>query len=247
MEIYKSCTDKPLIDWQWNEPSLRNITHQILKSLPKAGDRALDVGCGTGRVSFALAERGYEVTGVDVEERVIDIAKRIADSRSPSPRFEIADFRNPEFVQPEFYNLVVCSEVLEHIENYHPIIENIYATLKPGGRVITTVPYDPQKWSVLDEYGGHVRRYTIPQISQDLSRFTNLKITVTGFPFYRLLVRAYLVKIRLFKQQHSNEAIWETPSTRWIAKFLYPFIRVDNVFAFTRLGDALIAVADKAP
>ena len=246
MEIYKSGTDKPLVEWQWYEPSLRNITHLILQSVPKAGGRALDVGCGTGRVSFALVDRGYEVTGVDIEERVINIAKQIAQSRARSHRFHIADFSNPVLIQPDFYDLVVCSEVLEHVENYHPIIDNIYATLKPGGRLIITVPYDPRKWSVLDEYGGHVRRYTIPQVSQDLSQFTNLTITVTGFPFYRMLVRAYLAKIRLFKQQHSNEALWDTPSTRWIAGFWYPFMRVDNLFAFTRLGDTLVAVANKA-
>lgn len=245
MEIYKSREDKTLAEWQWNEPSLRNITHLILRFIRKAGGRALDVGCGTGRVSFALSEKGYEVNGVDIEKRVIDIARRIAENRPRSPRFEILDFSDPETVQPEFFDLVVCSEVLEHCENYHPIIENVYTTLKPGGRVIVTVPYDPHKWSVLDEYGGHVRRYTIPQISRDLSRFTNLQTVVAGFPFYRMLVRAYLAKIRLFRQQHSNETLWEQPGTRWFAKFLYPFIRVDNLFSFTQLGDTLIVVADK--
>lgn len=246
MEIYKSRTEEPLVEWQWYEPSLRNITHLILKSVPKTGGHALDVGCGTGRVSFGLVERGYEVHGVDIEERAIDIANRLAESRSPSPSFEIADFSRPTLVEQETYGLVVCSEVLEHIENYHPVIENIYAALKPGGRAIITAPYDPRKWSVLDEYGGHVRRYTIPHICRDLSQFTNIKITITGFPFYRLLVRAYLAKIRLFKQQHSNEALWDAPGRRWIARFLYPFMRVDNLFAFTRLGDAMIVVADKA-
>jgi SAM-dependent methyltransferase len=196
-------------------------------------------------VSFALSERGYEVTGVDIDKRVIDIAKQIAAGRLRSPRFEVADFSNPALLQPEFYDLVVCSEVLEHIEYYHTVIQNIYATLKPGGCVIITVPYDPSKWSVLDEYGGHVRRYTIPQISRDLSQYTNLKITVTGFQFYRMLVCLYLAKIRLFKQQHSNEALWERSSMRLLAGILYPFIRVDNLFAFTRLGDTLIAIANK--
>jgi SAM-dependent methyltransferase len=246
MEIYKSRSDKPLIEWQSYEPSLRNITHLTLKLIRKTRGRALDVGCGTGRISFALAKKGFEVTGIDIEERVIEIAKIMAGNSSQSPRFEIMDFCNPKSLQPEFYDLVVCSEVLEHIEDYHPLIENIHATLKPGGRVIITVPYDPRKWSELDEYGGHVRRYTISQVSKDLSQFRNIKILVTGFPFYRILTYSYLAKIRVFKQQHSNETLWENRSTRWIAQFLYPFMRLDNIFAFTRLGDALIVVADKA-
>ncbi len=245
MEIYKSKNDVPLIDWQWYEPSLRNITHLILKYIPKTGGRALDVGCGTGRVSFALAERGFEVMGIDKEERVINIAKKFTSKGSLNPKFEIADFLDPSFVKPELFDLVVSSEVLEHIKDYNIIIENIYKTLKPGGRVIITVPYDERKWSVLDEYGGHIRRYTIPQIKRDLSRFTNIKIMITGFPFYRLLVNAYIAKIKLFKQKHSNEMLWEMNSTKLLAKFLYPFMRVDNFFSFTRLGDALIVIADK--
>ena len=74
----------------------------------------------------------------------------------------------------------------------------MYDTLKPGGRIIITVPFDPDKWSVLDDYGGHVRRYTIDEIRNDLSQFCNVRFIVTGFPFYRLLVRTYLAKIGLF-------------------------------------------------
>ena len=99
----------------------------------------------------------------------------------------MADFSRRDLVRPNFYDLVVCSEVLEHIEEYHPLIDNMYTALRPGGRLIVTVPFDPRKWSILDEYGGHVRRYTLDQIRKDLSQFSNLKIVVTGFPFYRLL------------------------------------------------------------
>jgi SAM-dependent methyltransferase len=245
MEIYKSRTDKALIDWQWYEPSLRNITHLILKNIPRTRGRVLDVGCGTGRVSFAIARQGYEVTGIDIEKRVIDIASKIQGLSSCNPNFKVLDFCDPEMVLSEFYDIVVCSEVLEHIKNYHCIIDNIFKTLKKGGYVIITVPYDPDKWSVLDEYGGHVRRFTISEIKNDLSQFFRIKIYITGFPFYRMLVRAYLIKIKISKQTHSNETLWNSHFMKWIAKFLYFFMRIDNLFAFTRWGDALIVVAQK--
>ncbi len=251
MEIYASKSDQPIVDWQWHEPSLRNITSLVLRFAPRVRGQALDVGCGTGRVSFALAERGYTVRGIDSEARVIDLARRIAAGRACGGKgqgrveFAVGDFRSAAVVQPNAYDLVVCSEVLEHIEDYHPVIEHMHAALKPGGRLIITVPCDPQKWSVLDQYGGHVRRFTAAQMRADLRQFSNIRTMVTGFPFYRLLVRSYLVKTRLLGQQHSNELLWEKPTTRLIAAAAYPFMRLDNLFAFTHLGDALIAVADK--
>ena len=245
MEIYKSKADKPLLDWQWKEPSLRNLTHLILKFAPQNGGRALDVGCGTGRVSFALAERGFEVMGVDIEERAIALARSLAMQEGESIKFEVADFRRPRIAKQDFYDVVVCAEVLEHVAEYRQIIENMHAALKPGGRLIITVPLDLRRWSVLDDYSTHLRRYSVDQITKELYQFHNVKTFVTGFPFYRLLVLAYLAKIRIFRQEHSIEKIWGQSSMRVIAALVYPLVRLDNLFSFTRLGDMLVVTGDK--
>jgi SAM-dependent methyltransferase len=245
MRIYESEREQPLLDWQWLEPSLRNITHLILKHARRGG-RALDVGCGTGRVAFRLADHGYRVDGIDIEPRAIDLATRIQESRSPRRCvFRVGDYRDPGEVVPNHYDLVVCSEVLEHVSEYRAIIGNMYRALKPGGRLIVTVPYDTRKFSVLDQYAGHLRRFDRQQILADLSAFRATRIIVTGFPFYRLIVRTYLLLTRLQQRDHSNELLWARRSTRIAAHLLYPIVRSDNCFAFTGLGDALIAIADK--
>ncbi len=245
MEIYKSRSDKPLLDWQWREPSLRNLTHLILRFAPRNGGHALDVGCGTGRVSYALAERGFEVMGVDIEERAITLARSVAMREGESVKFEVADFRQPGLVRQDFYDLVVCAEVLEHVAEYRRIIENMHAALKPGGRLIITVPLDLRRWSVLDDYSTHLCRYSVDQITKELYHFRNVKTFVTGFPFYRLLVLAYLAKIRIFGQEHSIEKIWGQSSMRVIATLVYPLVRLDNLFSFTRFGDMLVVTGDK--
>jgi SAM-dependent methyltransferase len=245
MEIYKSKSDKPLLDWQWKEPSLRNLTHLILKFAPRNGGQALDVGCGTGRVSFALAERGFEVKGVDIEERAITLARSLATEAGQSVQFEVADFLEPGLVKQDSYDLVVCAEVLEHVRDYRRMIDNMHTALRPGGRLIITVPLDLRRWSVLDDYSTHIRRYTIDQVEKELHQFCNVKTFVTGFPFYRLLVLAYLAKIRLFGEEHSIEQIWGKSSIRLIATLAYPFVRLDNLFSFTRLGDMLVVAGDK--
>jgi ubiquinone/menaquinone biosynthesis C-methylase UbiE len=246
MEIYRSEADQPILDWQWFEPCLRNINAIILQYLPRRGSKALDVGCGTGRVAFELAANGFKVDAVDIEPRVIELAKRIAAARNETNcNFRVCDFRDQNGVTSEDYDLVVCSEVLEHVADYEHIHEMIYRSVKPGGRVIITVPYDPKQFSVLDTYNGHVRRFSYSQVLNDLRPYKSKKIIITGFPFYRMLCRAYLLKLRLTGGHHSNEDLWRRPLTRTIARLIYPFCRLDNFFAFTRLGTNLIAIAER--
>lgn len=93
MEIYHSQADQPILDWQWLEPGLRNITAIILRHLPSGGGKALDVGHGTGRVTFQLAARGFQVDAVDVEPRIVELAKRLAAARHESDcYFRVGDF-----------------------------------------------------------------------------------------------------------------------------------------------------------
>ncbi len=245
MKIYESASDQPMVDWQWHEPSLRNITRLMLRRVPKGGGRALDVGCGTGRMATALAKRGWEVHGIDPNPRVIAIAKEIAARERANVRFMTADVETPGAVEPGGYDVVVCPEVLEHVEHERPVIAGMRDALKPGGTLVISVPYDPRKWSVLDEYGGHVRRYTRERMVSDLAAFEDVSVFITGFPFYRLLVRTYLAKTRLLRQKHSNAALWTKPSTDVIASLIYPFARLDNLFAFTGLGDQMIVSARK--
>jgi SAM-dependent methyltransferase len=245
MEIYKSDSDKALVDWQWYTPSLRNLTNLILKRVPATKHTVLDVGCGTGRVSLALAKKKFFVTGTDVEKRVIDIANSLAQDYLPRPTFKCENFINPPQLQHNQYDVVVCSEVLEHTKDYRQIIDNIYRTLKPTGLAIITVPYNPKRWTRLDDYNGHLQRFTIPDIESAMSQFSDLKFMVTGFPFYMLITRIYLFIIRILKKEHSNEILWEKPLTRMVAIISYYLMRLDNWFSFTKLGETLIVTAYK--
>jgi len=245
MEIYKSNSDKSLVDWQWYTPSLRNLTNLILKRVPANKRIILDVGCGTGRVSLALAKKGFFVTGTDVEKRVIDIANSLAEDYFPCPVFKCENFTNPLKIQPDQYDVVICSEVLEHVEDYRQMIDNIYKTLKPNGLAIITVPYNPERWTMLDDYNGHLRRFTLPDIESAMSQFSDLKFMVTGFPFYMLITRLYLLIIGILKKEHSNEILWEKPLTRMVAVISYYLMRLDNWFSFTKFGETLIITAYK--
>lgn len=107
------------------------------------GQRILDVGCGTGRHSRAFAARGYDVVGVDISQRFVEVANERAGDRD---RYVLADARNLTF-DAEFDGVIsLCQgafgltggpgadDSLPLRELDEPILDGIARALKPGGR-----------------------------------------------------------------------------------------------------------------
>lgn len=233
--------------WQWEEPGLRNITDTILSIINPNPGKVLDVGCGTGRVALTLANRGFEVDAIDIEPKVIQIAKDIASSLKLQCSFDIGDFTKEEFVKPNYYDLVICSEVIEHVQNYQLVIDNINRTLKSGGILILTTPHGPNQFSIVDVEAGHIRRYTYEQVERSLSKFHIIEHFTTGFPIYRFIRFIYPRILKAVGRKYSREELWSSRSSNKLAKFVYYIIKLDNIFNRLNLGDCLIVKAEKKP
>jgi 2-polyprenyl-3-methyl-5-hydroxy-6-metoxy-1,4-benzoquinol methylase len=98
---------------------------------------ACDVGCGNGSLSNALAALGIAVTGIDPSEKGIEIAKRTF----PHVRFFQGNGSEDLAAQYGQFDLVVCSEVIEHCYDPAKIVGTIFDLLVPGGLAIITTPY----------------------------------------------------------------------------------------------------------
>ena len=115
-----------------------------LNLAPRA--RVLDVGCGTGRHSVGLAQRGFRVTGVDVSAGMLALGQRRAEAASVSVEWVHADA--VEFTRPDSFDAVIClcegamcllgaeDDPLEHDLT---ILRNVFESLRPGGRFILNV------------------------------------------------------------------------------------------------------------
>ena len=239
MKIYES-QESTIVNWQWSEPGLRNITDIVMSPVAGKNGRVLDAGCGTGRVSIELARRGFEVDGLDTDPRVIAIAKTMAAQSDANCHFFIGDITVRGDVPRTQYDMVICSEVIEHIEDYKKAIEVFHDILVPNGTLILTTPHDPSQFSVLDVEAGHYRRYTIDQLKQDLSAFTIDFLTTSGFPFYRSARWLYPQLLRLRGRQYSREELWGTGRLSLTARLLYSLTKVDNLFNSLHLGDCVI-------
>jgi 2-polyprenyl-3-methyl-5-hydroxy-6-metoxy-1,4-benzoquinol methylase len=92
-----------------------------------------DLGCGTGWLSHEMLKFG-DVTGVDLSPDGIELAKE----RWPGAKFETQDVLT--WRPPSRFDLVVSSEVIEHVPDHRAFIATINAILKPGGYLVMTTP-----------------------------------------------------------------------------------------------------------
>ncbi len=105
----------------------------------KPGDKVLDIGSGRGWFSLKAAELGAEVTALDLSEENLQKIKSI-NSKIITIYGDACDVP----VSDEQFDLIVALEVLEHIVEPKTAVLNWKSLLKPGGKILVTVPYKEQ-------------------------------------------------------------------------------------------------------
>ena len=154
------------------------------------GDRVLDIGCGEGRHAItAFLEEAVDAIAVDLNIQDLQTTRaRLAeccDGREKGREFLVAaaDGRQLPFADRSF-DKVICSEVLEHIENYEAVLAEIVRVLKPGGLLAVSVPrFGPEWicWQLSADYhaveGGHIRIFHAGELRR--------AVEATGLRFFQ--------------------------------------------------------------
>jgi 2-polyprenyl-3-methyl-5-hydroxy-6-metoxy-1,4-benzoquinol methylase len=120
----------------------RVILAEALKEA-KPQSKILDAGCGFGMYSMILAEKGFTMDSIDVDKiRTDELLRMTEEFPVISDRIHVF---TGSLTQLPFtdntYDLLICSEVIEHIPDHLKAIHELSRTLKPGGKLILTVPY----------------------------------------------------------------------------------------------------------
>jgi SAM-dependent methyltransferase len=149
------------------------ITVEFNRLSVKPGAKILDIGCGSGRhICEAFRIEGVTVVGADLsfddmmEARgKLHFHEKVGEHGGGVWALSAADVNNLPFKKNSF-DLVICSEVLEHIPDHETAVFEIMRVLKPGRNLVVSVPrYMPEKicWALSDEYHnanrGHIRIY----------------------------------------------------------------------------------------
>jgi len=164
----------------------------LLNSLLE-GKRIIEVGCGSGLL-LKYIPKSFDITGADFSQGNLDKAKE----ENSHVSFFKADLNDKKgwLVHAEEFDTVLCSEVVEHIENHRTAIEILYSLVKPGGALVLTVPAFNLLFSEFDRKEGHFRRYSKKQISSlteqagfriEESRYWNVMGFLGWFIFIKIL------------------------------------------------------------
>jgi 2-polyprenyl-3-methyl-5-hydroxy-6-metoxy-1,4-benzoquinol methylase len=168
-------------------PMSRHVRRVIMKlAKPLPFRNVIDVGCGQGSLlrAFMQSWPGVEVHGTDLSGAAVELAKK----KVPEGSFHVLDLVQDHIDRK--YDLVVCSEVVEHIEDDVQAMRNL-ERMTGGHLIITTVQ---GRMRSFETEVGHVRNYRRGELAAKLTEagFDVVKQVDWGFPFYSPLYRDLL-------------------------------------------------------
>jgi len=125
---------------------MNSVRIPLIKTVAEAGDRVLDAGCGGGYLSEALAKAKFDVTGIDPSTLMISIATEHAEKHTADLQLQYQCTTVDE-VQGQ-YDVVVASEVVEHVPCVDTFVRQCCQKVKPGGGIVfTTINRTIASWA----------------------------------------------------------------------------------------------------
>lgn len=135
------------------------------------GKKVLDIGCGGGILSESMAHKGAIVTGSDLGEAQINVARLHALETETEITYIQQSAESLAEESPESYDVVTCLEMLEHVPDPSSIVKSCYELVKPGGHVFfSTLNRNPKSW-LLAIVGAEYLLNMLPKGTHDYKRF----------------------------------------------------------------------------
>jgi 2-polyprenyl-3-methyl-5-hydroxy-6-metoxy-1,4-benzoquinol methylase len=141
-QMEKIYTEKTLEEIPWNLENPPQLLIDLVESGWIEPCEAIDLGCGAGNYSVWLASKGFNVTGIDISQKAIDIAMAKASQKNINCRFIAVDLLTGMSEMKDFkksFDFAFDWEVLHHIfpEYRKKYIQNVSQTLKVGGKYLS--------------------------------------------------------------------------------------------------------------
>jgi 2-polyprenyl-3-methyl-5-hydroxy-6-metoxy-1,4-benzoquinol methylase len=207
------------------------------KIRPHLGKDILEVGCGIGNLTGFLLSQGRVIVA-DMNQGYLRIVENKFQGHPNLEEVLLWDIRqeHPKNLCVPI-DTIICSNVLEHVEDDNSVLKNFYQLLPSGGRLIILAPALKGLYNLLDKELGHFRRYSKEELIQ--------KLIVNGFKirylkFFNLFgILGWLVNGTLLRRRFLS-----VRQVRIFNKMVPLFIRVEKVIP-TLVGQSLIAAGEK--
>jgi 2-polyprenyl-6-hydroxyphenyl methylase / 3-demethylubiquinone-9 3-methyltransferase len=143
----------------------------INQAAPLKNMIVLDVGCGGGILSEAMAEKGAKVTGIDLGEKALNVAQLHSLESGIHVDYRYISVEALAEQSPASFDVVTCLEMLEHVPNPASVVEACAKLVKPGGHVFfSTINRNPKAY-LLAVLGAEYVLNMLPRGTHDYTKF----------------------------------------------------------------------------
>jgi SAM-dependent methyltransferase len=225
------------VHW-WYRARRKIIASLISREIHLRPDASIvEIGCGTGSNLSFLSAFG-SLTGIEPDEG----ARTFAKARSNVPVIE-GRLPNGLPIDPQSADMIVMLDVLEHIDDDLGALQAIAQKLKPGARLLVTVPALPSLWSAHDLEHHHKRRYTANALRDVVSQSG---LAVEKISYFNTLLLPLIAAVRAIKSLTGSKTSDTGVPSSWLNKTLETIFGLER-FAIGRvpfpLGVSLILIA----
>ena len=144
-----------------------SVYRHVKPFLQKASGNLLDLGCGESPYRFLVNERCAKYSGVDIVDADKFDYQETDVVRLDGKRIPFDD---------GYFDYVICTEVLEHVEDYQTLVDEVYRVLKPNGEGLLTVPWSARYHYIPYDYF----RYTPSLLQKTFSNYREVEIIARG-------------------------------------------------------------------
>ncbi len=120
------------------------------------GKKALEVGCGGGQCSIAFAQKGAIVTGIDISEKQIEFAKKLADKMKVKANFLVSNAEKLDKIKSNSIDIVFSAYALQYVKNLRRAFQEFHRALKHNG--VFVFSFDHPIYSIIDAKTLKIRR-----------------------------------------------------------------------------------------
>jgi SAM-dependent methyltransferase len=203
-EVYERMAQHDASHW-WYVARRKILSDLITREIkPPKGASILEIGCGTGHNFTMLGSFGH-VDAIEIDEGARDVAQ----GRLGRPILT-APLPGLDGIADASYDMIALLDVLEHIGEDEASLASIRTKLKPGGKLLLTVPANPWMWSAHDLAHHHQRRYTMASL-EAVVRKAGLKVELMSH-FNSLLFPVAAVMRLIGKATGKTESDDKMPS-----------------------------------
>jgi SAM-dependent methyltransferase len=232
---------------QWHH---RRAIEFITKRVPPGG-KTLDVGCFDGFFVRQLCNQGFDAHGIDFNRNALESGIRqfgLDDRISDRP---VSDF----LAEKRRFDIVTLFEVIEHLDDFEPVLRDCIALLKPGGHLLISAPNSEMTWRPpLDFPPHHLSRFSpgslrsmafrfglTPVSSEQQSSLFDLVRNYTGALFRRDGIAS--MRGGEFRNRGIVDPIRRIANrSKWVVyALLWPIDKLLYAFGFRYIGQLMIA------